>query len=112
MSPQKLLFVINPISGGLDKLDSETQIKDFCLIKNIEPIIYRTTGEEDALHILELSAQTDPQAIVAVGGDGTVNLVGTMLIVKIYRWELFLWALEMAFQRISIFLKILIRRCR
>jgi diacylglycerol kinase family enzyme len=82
MSPQKLLFVINPISGGLDKLDSETQIKDFCLIKNIEPIIYRTTGEEDALHILELSAQTDPQAIVAVGGDGTVNLVGTMLIGK------------------------------
>lgn len=78
--PGKLLFVINPISGGLDKEDVEAHIKVFCQHHTIEAIIYRTTGENDVAHILDLCDKQKPEAIIAVGGDGTVNLVGTMLI--------------------------------
>lgn len=79
-TPGKLLFVINPISGGLDKDNAEAHIKGFCLHHKIETHIYRTTGEEDVAHILDLCEKQKPDAVIAVGGDGTVNLVGTMLI--------------------------------
>ena len=81
-APKKLVFVINPISGGLDKNDTEVSIQGFCLHKGIDCTIYRTTGQADDLQILDLCAVEKPDAVVAVGGDGTVNLVGTMLINK------------------------------
>jgi diacylglycerol kinase family enzyme len=48
----------------------------------VEVMIYKTTGEDDKLQILSLHQQHQPDAIVAVGGDGTVNMVGTLLIRK------------------------------
>ena len=82
MPPQKLLFVINPISGGIDKEDADGRIEEFCRSHGIEPHFFHTTGEDDANRIWFLSSELRPDAIVAVGGDGTVNLVGTMLIDK------------------------------
>jgi diacylglycerol kinase (ATP) len=78
--PKKLLFVINPISGGLDKENSEAHIKGYCMHHSIDAHIYRTTGDKDAIHIWDVCESEKPEAVVAVGGDGTVNLVGTMLI--------------------------------
>jgi YegS/Rv2252/BmrU family lipid kinase len=80
--PTKLLFVINPISGGVDKDETETSIQTFCREKGIQCNIYHTTGEADDLQIISICGQDKPDAVVAVGGDGTVNLVGTMLINK------------------------------
>lgn len=82
MPPRKLLFVINPISGGIDKEDLDARIVEFCRNEGIEPHFFHTTGEDDANRIWFLSRELRPDAIVAVGGDGTVNLVGTMLIDK------------------------------
>lgn len=81
-SPKKLLFVINPISGGVDKDDAETHIQNFCQQHGIEPVIFRTSGQEDALQAMVLCTDHCPDAVIATGGDGTVNLVGTMLIGK------------------------------
>jgi YegS/Rv2252/BmrU family lipid kinase len=80
MSPKKILFVINPISGGLDKEDAEAQIEAFCQTENIDAHIYKTSGDDDATKVLNLYLELKPAAVVAAGGDGTVNLVGTMLI--------------------------------
>ncbi len=82
MSPRKLLFVINPISGGVNKDDAEEVITTFCQSQDIEALFYRTTGEEDENQIWQLHQVHRPDGIVAVGGDGTVNMVGTMLIDK------------------------------
>lgn len=80
MPPRKLLFVINPISGGIDKEDADTIIKEYCDSQGIEAQFFHTTGEEDSRKIWYHGQEFKPDAIVAVGGDGTVNLVGTMLI--------------------------------
>lgn len=81
-SPKKLLFVLNPISGGVDKDDIEKSIQGFCLHKEIDYHMYHTTGQSDDLQLLNICEQEKPDAVVAIGGDGTVNLVGTMLINK------------------------------
>jgi diacylglycerol kinase family enzyme len=74
--------VINPISGGIDKDDLCNQIEAFCAGKGVDCHLFYTTGEDDERQIWDLRNQIRPDAIVAVGGDGTVNLVGTMLIGK------------------------------
>jgi diacylglycerol kinase (ATP) len=80
--PKKLMFVINPISGGIDKEDVESQLNGFCTSNQVEMLVYRTAGEEDKPKILSLYEEQRPDAIIAVGGDGTVNMVGTTLINK------------------------------
>jgi diacylglycerol kinase (ATP) len=82
MPPHKLVFVLNPVSGGIDKEDAEAQIRNFCRQKSIEGIICKTTGQDDARLVMDQYHQHRPDAIIAVGGDGTVNLVGTTLISK------------------------------
>ncbi len=74
--------MINPISGGIDKEDADARIAEFCRNQDIEAHFFHTTGEDDANRIWQLNREVRPDAIVAVGGDGTVNLVGTMLIDK------------------------------
>ncbi len=82
-SPQKhLLFVINPISGDIDKSEMEQQLKEFCGVNHFQFSLYQTTGQDDCLHLQQLIDETKPDAVIAVGGDGTVNLVGTTLIGK------------------------------
>lgn len=71
--PRRVLFIINPISGGKSKAEVpaliETQLKG----TNVDYSIVNTTGP---LHATELAAKAvaDGYDVVAsVGGDGTVN---------------------------------------
>ena len=75
----KLLFVINPISGDLDKADLQAQVSQFCLECSLSAVFYQTTGQNDRQAIQSLLTLEQPKAVVAAGGDGTVNLVGTLL---------------------------------
>lgn len=69
---QKVLFIVNPISGNRDK----TSVVDTVRRKLDKS---RYTGEfvytEHQGHATELAASTDADIVVAVGGDGTVNEV-------------------------------------
>lgn len=77
---KKILFVINPIAGGIDKLELETRIRLVCEQAYITPQFYFTTGNQDNEIIQFLINAEGPwNAVVAVGGDGTVNLVGKLL---------------------------------
>jgi diacylglycerol kinase (ATP) len=75
-----LLFVINPIAGDIDKVELEEEIKTVCQEHGIHCAIYRTTGEHDSQNIRRELEQKGYDAVFAVGGDGTVSLVGALLI--------------------------------
>ena len=77
---RNLLFVINPIAGDIDKEDLQDEIKNTCADHQLNCTLYLTTGENDLEEIKKLMREHNYDAIFAVGGDGTVSLVGSLLI--------------------------------
>lgn len=75
-----LLFVINPISGDIGKEELEEDIISLCGDHKLRFFIYKTTGQDDREAIKKLQLIHNYDAIFAVGGDGTVNLVASVLI--------------------------------
>ncbi|MFL5739213.1 MAG: diacylglycerol/lipid kinase family protein [Flavisolibacter sp.] len=75
----KLLFVVNPISGGKQKQDWEASIRDYFqkLPHSIE--FYLLTGKDDRVSIRHHMEQVKPDRVVAVGGDGTVKMLAELL---------------------------------
>jgi YegS/Rv2252/BmrU family lipid kinase len=83
MQLQNVLMVFNPISGDdIDKESIELAIKVFCDQAGIGLTFYKTTGDLAADHqsIQEFIENQHPDAVIAVGGDGTVSLVANLLI--------------------------------
>ena len=76
---QKLLFVINPVSGGKEKQDWEAFIREFYkeLPHSIE--FYLLTGENDKTSVQYHIETIQPDKVVAVGGDGTVKMVAELI---------------------------------
>jgi len=77
---KKLLFIINPISGGKDKRGFEKEVKLY-LDHQLFDSYYRFT--ENPSHGEELAkeaVQDGYDIIVAVGGDGTINEVAKALV--------------------------------
>jgi diacylglycerol kinase (ATP) len=75
----KILFVLNPVSGGRSKVTWETGIRDY--FKNNEGSyeIYNTTGQADHESLGYWIKTWKPDTVVAVGGDGTLKLVAEVL---------------------------------
>lgn len=76
---QKILFVINPNSGGKNKQDFETQIKAYFEKLSHDVLYYHLSGNNDEVGIKKEIDVFGPQKVVAVGGDGTVNLVAKVI---------------------------------
>lgn len=79
---QKILFVINPKSGNSQDINFEDQILQFAQAEKFDYKIYKTKGENDGPRIHQLLDTFQPKKVVAVGGDGTINLVAAELIGK------------------------------
>lgn len=84
----KYLFIVNPISGDRDKADILESIQKFSEEHEIQQLILKTTGEDDENEVKKAIREYQPEVVVAVGGDGTVNLVakqtaGTNLVLGI-----------------------------
>jgi diacylglycerol kinase (ATP) len=77
---RRLLFVINPISGGLDKKEPVGRLEAGCVAQNWSYRILETTGEQDDRRITTAIETFAPDTVVAGGGDGTVNLVARVLL--------------------------------
>lgn len=75
-----LLFVINPISGDIGKDELENDIIAICKENSLINSLYTTTGKNDKQALKELTQINKYDAVFAVGGDGTVNLVASVLI--------------------------------
>ncbi|WP_179020222.1 diacylglycerol/lipid kinase family protein [Winogradskyella forsetii] len=75
----EILVIFNPISGDIDKkpiLDDitlEAEIRGFNLKK------YKTTGNDDLNKIKKILDDTSFKHVIAVGGDGTLQLVANAI---------------------------------
>jgi diacylglycerol kinase (ATP) len=75
----KILFVINPVSGGKEKHDWEASIRNFFKDKPQVIEFYLLTGKNDKASIQHHIDRIQPNTVVAVGGDGTVKMVAGLL---------------------------------
>ncbi|GAB3815550.1 YegS/Rv2252/BmrU family lipid kinase [Pontibacter rugosus] len=80
MLHSSLLFVLNPISGDVEKADLEEDIKSLCNEHGIKYKIYITTGINDEEQIKIILDEYKYEAVYAIGGDGTVSMVASLLI--------------------------------
>lgn len=76
---QNILIVVNPISGDIEKEDLEEKLSPLCKPHGLRCTYFMTTGEDDERKIKEKIDELQVDAVVAAGGDGTVNLVAKVL---------------------------------
>lgn len=80
MSKSNILFIINPISGGKDKLRIP-ELVNTCLDRSkFNPIFSVTEYVGHASEIAEEAAGKNFDIIVAVGGDGTINEIAAKVV--------------------------------
>lgn len=75
----KILFVINPKSGGKSKNDWEAQIREYFKQSEHTMEFYLLTGNSDRTSVAHHVATLTPDRVVSVGGDGTVKMVAEVL---------------------------------
>ena len=78
-APQKLLFIVNPNSGGKNRQDFQTQIKEYFKLLDHDVNYYILAGKNDAAVIKDTIEKFKPHKVVAVGGDGTLNMVAKII---------------------------------
>lgn len=76
---RKVLFVINPVAGGKRKDHVPQLIQQYLNKEAIEPTIV-FTEEAGHAHWLAKDARNTYHAVIAVGGDGTVNEVASAVV--------------------------------
>ncbi len=76
----KILFVINPVSGGKTKTEWESAITEYFGPLSFTIDIYLLDGKNDNESIKFYIEKLKPERIVAVGGDGTVSLVAKLIL--------------------------------
>lgn len=72
---KNILFVVNPISGDLDKTEVIEAVQEFADNHHFDLEVYETTGKNDTKEIQSLYNQHNPERIVVAGGDGTIKMV-------------------------------------
>ncbi len=80
----KLLFIVNPISGGVDKKPFLKEAKALCTKYGIDYYIFETTGKDDEKLLKNVLQKYKPDRVASVGGDGTtlfssINLLKTSI---------------------------------
>ena len=75
----KVLFVVNPISGGKDKSEIVNHIKERIKEKEGVLYLYYTSGKNDKEELTEVISKFEPHRILIAGGDGTIKLIAEIL---------------------------------
>jgi len=72
---KNIIFVVNPISGDLDKTELIEAVQEFATTNHFDLEVYETTGKSDIKQIQSLYNQYTPERIIVAGGDGTIKMV-------------------------------------
>lgn len=75
----KLLFVVNPISGGVNKEPFLKKAEALCKRYGIDYVIFKTTGKNDEQHLKQILDEVNPDKVASVGGDGTTLFTSIIL---------------------------------
>jgi diacylglycerol kinase (ATP) len=78
-SENKILLVINPISGNLDKQEFINQAMGRVFELGRVMNVYETSGHKDALTIRSLVEKGNYGTVLAGGGDGTITMIAEAL---------------------------------
>ena len=76
----KLLFVVNPISGGVNKEPFLRSAEALCRGYGIEYEIFKTTGKNDERSLKLVLDKVNPDKVLSVGGDGTTLFTSIVLL--------------------------------
>lgn len=76
---ERVLLVVNPISGGRDKTSTIDHITKILTEKKLESRIFKTSGVHDKEDLTELVEEYRPTRIFVIGGDGTIKLLAEIL---------------------------------
>ena len=76
----KLFFVVNLISGGVDKEPFLKEARALCAMYGLEYKIFKTTGKDDQEHAIKQIKAFQPDKIISVGGDGTTLFTAVTLL--------------------------------
>lgn len=79
---KKILVVINPISGDLDKDDLKKKIEDNLTQRHHHVTTFETSGTADQEKIEAILNSEKPDVVLVVGGDGTIQLAAKCLLDK------------------------------
>lgn len=71
----RILLVINPISGSVDKEDFIKMVGEEVGKTGAECLTYSTTGQNDVAAIRDIVSESKPSRILVAGGDGTIVMV-------------------------------------
>lgn len=76
----KLLLVVNPISGGVDKDPFLKEAKALLDKFKIEYHIFKTSGKNDEIELKKILDSFQPNKVASVGGDGTTLFTSIALL--------------------------------
>jgi len=80
LDKKKIMFIINPISGVGKQKTVEKAIERYLDKSKFDYVIKYTTHHKHAIDVSKNAAEEQYDAVIAVGGDGSVNEVGQSLI--------------------------------
>lgn len=80
MIKERMLFVINPISGGKRKAKFVDQAERYLDKSRFDPVYRYTNGPDQASDLTRSGISEGFRYIIAVGGDGTINEVARHLL--------------------------------
>jgi diacylglycerol kinase (ATP) len=72
---KNVLFVVNPVSGDLDKSQLIEAVAFFATHQNFHFELYETTGGDDRAEVRKRYEKFTPERIIVAGGDGTIKMV-------------------------------------
>ncbi|HET8753621.1 MAG TPA: diacylglycerol kinase family protein [Salinimicrobium sp.] len=79
MSGKRILLVVNPISGGIDKTDIIDFLKDYTQKGDFQLKIFKTNGKNDKAELSKIISSFDPNRIFIAGGDGSIKLIAEII---------------------------------
>lgn len=75
----RVLLIVNPISGGIDKSSITKELRERLDPKKAELDIFYTTGIKDKEKATQIIKNYNPNRILIAGGDGSLKLVAEIL---------------------------------